>query len=1528
MAQEYAVVCALPHSLSSQRPFQVSLFLSPTIESPEETRLDEWELFPDWAEAASGLRVELSDQQGVIECEPQLNPIKPDLWRAMFPGSVPVRAPRVSNWSARKWRSFSAKRVHDIALGMHMATVIADPANPPDPSNHPLSGDVLELARKAGCFRLRESERERRLLYDESRATAYLDEIVESRESLAVVERRIAGERDWVKHLALELHRCRRFYERPEAQWPYRPDPIPGAKPPPTPDNEPEFHARCALLGDHSELLRQLGLVIDLVADRERLRSAKWLSAALYIMDTSVSRPTRVRCHARADVFTTVSQTADWDEGALRLGDPARFSVLTLDTDGSALKADRFLWTLPRLIAIEQNGDPVNAATPAQRSPGFTVAGAAQAVRTQTDLLRQAKLADNLRRGRNVDLDTEDLVRGLRVEVWDDKSRAWHSLHKRLSTATVDGFGSVYEDHPEEGFIQGTAAHENFRATDAPVQVHEALFGWEGWSLSAPRPGKRIWEKDGEQALLAPQEPPSPDTPHPFHVSGHVENVSLPRLRYGRSYSFRAWAVDLAGNSRPHDLNPRAFGPADVSGLDNGGSAAAPADWTTSRLMNAARMALERRLERNPADEIAPVSSDELLQSQIMPEVTPHLRLRRSSHFSGRLLGAGTNRAAGLPTAVSEALRSANMAGWPVTQPHAPSDLSALIGSHVSALAPGREAESAVLKKALETVTKPQRFLRWEPISSPALVPRWRYTEGESLTVLVIRSGVTQDPTTLAIAVEEPGDYVATASAIVPKCGYHSTSQRHLAPPKVTQVQAELHGMFDLAIGSTAAVDQSRMLGWALRADGTFADRERADIDNPPEKIPQPGMSIVHVGVPTENAKNLPPLPGEPQPPAERILQSGDPPAPGQTIIHDVDDLSLPYLPDPMAKGVAIYFPEAGREWGLQFPYAVEGFTVSYGGDWPELEPFRLVVEGGAALAAKVEGRLIRMLLPPGDKQLLRTSSSLPKDKLELMGPWQFLPEAVRTKTQVAEAAADGMLWGLSPFEQITLVHAVNRPIEAPRPIRITPLRTIGSTSATLAGAVDLHGPSTGTLSVEATWEEPLDDITLPACIFRKSGGKASETIIQPDEDIALLGGSDQKLSLPDIGLVRIHRAVHEFSDNRHRVIDYTFRAFTRFREFFHLDLLKNAEGNPTDDMHSVVAPVLRVSIPSSAPPAPPIVHSVLPMFRWSDDIEPEQPMAWRRTRRAGIRLYLDRPWFSSGEGELLGVLIARGGDDSHYPDLKDGSGFPFVSKWGADPIWHARDVDRRALPMLRLDDLLRLTAVDDRQEPARPSMPPMDLPLAAIDGQPTVTVLGYTPQFNENRGLWFVDIAIDPGPQFWPFLRLAVSRYQPESISGCHLSAPVQCDFVQLPPERTAAISRTDDRHVRVLVSGPVGSRIVADDIDPSERIQRNRRLVARLQRRDPAIGSDLGWKTVSVEKLGLRGLSSDGYTATWITELDSLSVIHLSKPGVLESDWRVAIEEWELLEADDLIVTVAGHDRGVAHTERRLVYADNIAI
>lgn len=65
--------------------------------------------------------------------------------------------------------------------------------------------------------------------------------------------------------------------------------------------------------------------------------------------------------------------------------------------------------------------------------------------------------------------------------------------------------------------------------------------------------------------------------------------------------------------------------------------------------------------------------------------------------------------------------------------------------------------------------------------------------------------------------------------------------------------------------------------------------------------------------------------------------------------------------------------------------------------------------------------------------------------------------------------------------------------------------------------------------------------------------------------------------------------------------------------------------------------------------------------------------------------------------------------------------------------------------------------------------------------------MLGYQPESSPDRGLWFVEIARDPGTAFWPFVRLAVDRYQPSSLAGLHLSPVVKCDFVQLPPNRTA---------------------------------------------------------------------------------------------------------------------------------------------
>jgi hypothetical protein len=1525
MPTEIFSVCALPHSCATDADFHVSLFVSPKL-TPDQP-LDElhtFSLFPHWgALVAEEVTVELFDQAGPIEATPVLAGLKPNVWDSAFPPDTPVNGRPVPGWQQRRWRTFDARTVHDFGKAVHLATMYTGPTAPPAPDDHPLAGPLAEISGE--YYRTEHvSEVARRRVYDESLMTADFDRIVESAESPAVIGRAIAGQQPWLRRMALELHRTRRFYERPEEAGEYRDRPLEGAVSPPLPRPEPEFHERCAMAGDHPALLRTLGLVIDLkVDDPDRLRSSQWLSAALVVDgDRGPCRLTRTRCRTVGDDLVTVAETTDWLDGMARLGDEERFALLDLEADGTAIKLERFLWTLPRLREIQDQDAPTNAATPALRSNGFTVVRIGEGQNTLDRIGRQHDLEQALGQGQPPSLSTEDVTRGLRIEVWDDAAKRWESLHSRLTTVTVVGAGKVLDSSPEEGFIQGTAASESAKAENSPIHVHEAVFGWEGWSLSAPRPGKRVRHENGKEIVEDVPES-TPDPVHPILVVNHARPGTLPRLRFGRSYAMRAWTVDLAGNSRPHDLNPPPAPAAPVAG------ALGPLLTRFSPNADASfRLPPELRLSTNAvlqARQSATPAPDPPPPPFVSDEHEALVRVRLGARVASRapITSAGFDRYAAVAQAIAAAVADREQPFVANTAALTGDALAPLIASHLRAT-PGLGLAEAV-ERALATVTPKRPFLRWDPVPSPAFVPLRRYTEGESIRVLVVRSGVTQDPDTLEIAVTPPDGYAAPLGSY----GYDAQSERHLAPPKTSQVQAELHGMFDAAIGSTDPADHQKQLGIALLENGSFLDLDIADVNDPPARIAQPGVRLeTQPGTPQADPTTLPLL-GPDDPPAPG---KSDHLPPGQYVVHDTPDLVLPYLPDPLARGVSFVFQEAGLDRAIPFPFGTEGFTARYPGKWPEIDPFRLVL-GGGELAGKVAGRVITISLPPGDVQRFRLASSLQPDDLDLFGPWRSLPQSVRDNRDVAEAAADGWLWGLTPFEDVTLVHAVPRPIEAPRPTKLLPLRTAGSTRVTLAGAVDLDGPSTDGLSAEATWTDPVDDVTLPIWEERPTSGHAFTSPVLPFEDLALLGPVEFDGALPEVGRLHMHAANHELGDTKHRVIDYRFRASTRFPEYFHADLLAPDPGVPGDDGRSVVGPTVSVSVPSSARPAAPVVHSVVPLFRWSDGAEPEQPVARRHGRRAGLRIFLERPWFSSGADELLGILLAPGGDDTFGPPPPDQSGFPFVSKWGGDPAWFSAPVDQRPLAVVQLDNLLRTSGLDDRAEPGRPVTPPQQLPLASLPEQPQVMVVGYRPQYNRERKLWYVDVAVDPGPTFWPFVRLAVCRYQPDSIPGCHLSAPVRCHYVQLTPERTTSVSRTDNRHVRVVVSGPIGIRTFPERGRPAadafaEAVGVNRQVVAKLQRRDPAIPTDLGWKTVAATQLVVRGRGRNEYEAAWVGELDAGTVIPLQRPGA-NANWRVAVEEWELLPGDPPSSIEAPPPTFVRPIwERRLIYADEVAL
>jgi hypothetical protein len=1230
-----------------------------------------------------------------------------------------------------------------------------------------------------------------------------------------------------------------------------------------------------------------------------------------------------VTCHRSGATFTTVSGTGDHVHGALKLGDPERYQVLDLDPDASGLKLERFVRSLPRVTWSALNGDPATAAPASLRSSGFSIAKVDGPAQLRERLAEAHHHDRELLTGHVPSLATEDVVRGLRLEVWDDVSGAWHSLHHRLIDIEVDG-ATVVADEPDVGFLQGAALTRTDEAVsddpDRPYHAHEVLAGWEGWSLSVPPVGKVVTDAP------EPVDQPDEDRVTPVATFPKPAVGTLPWLRYGRSYAFRAWTVDLAGNSPPASVagapapaGPRRGGPSATTrtGAEVPERARSAAERVAAIAGDRSRIApgfaaVEATLRdgllgalplrRATADPGAAAATSASTLADLAPTgeatIDATVRARFADRRSDTLDVTGLTRTARIEAAVTEVATVEPrllLATSETAEVGALAD--AVTSATVRSFGDAAVADLRIVEAVTSTVTSPRPFLRWDPILPPAVVPRQPYSEGESLHTLVVRSGIalTDDG---EVQRTGPKPYAEATLTDHPDLAWREDSQRHLAPPKTSQQEAERHGRFDDAFGpgSTAAT-RRRALATSLREAGTFLDRTVAHPSKPGERVEQPGVEL-HAQ-PMADPDGFVTL-------DDVDAQRGTALGSGQYVVHDVPRMRLPYLADPLADGASLVFPDAGRDHRLTVPFSIEGVRLPYVGDWPDRTPHRLVLQGGDELTAEVAEHVVTVSVPPGERLRVRLSSSLRPADLPLHGLWRGLPAAFRERREIAEAARDGWLWWLTPAEDLQLVHAVPRPVERPRIATLLPGRLPGATEVVLLGVVDVHGPSTGRLDIEAVWSEPIDDPAKDAPDDDpppRRTGIAGDTEVAYDEDLVLFGPeavAGQTVPIGGGASLRLHHASHVFEDTKHRMVDYTVRATTRYREFF------DPAVTPDVDDLSLTSEPLRVSVPSSARPPKPVIRDVLPLFRWSERGEPEQPFGLRRTRRSGLRLYLDRPWYATGEGELLGVVLSAGSAATR----------PWVSQWAADPAWwQDGPTSATELPLV---DLFHLLSKDGSVVPGRPVGPAVTLPNVDLPGTPPVQVLGYRPEYHADRQLWAVDVAFDPGTAFWPFVRLAVVRYQPASLAGLHLSPVVVCDFTQLTPERTATLTRPSADSVRVIVTGAVGERHGGLEPDPSGRVEHDRVVLARLEQRHPDLDSDLAWVTRAVQVLPVRG--RQGRVVSWNGTLELGTPLPPRRPGA-DPDWRVTVEEWEVLPADG--PTLASLSR-----EGRLVYADHLAL
>jgi hypothetical protein len=328
---------------------------------------------------------------------------------------------------------------------------------------------------------------------------------------------------------------------------------------------------------------------------------------------------------------------------------------------------------------------------------------------------------------------------------------------------------------------------------------------------------------------------------------------------------------------------------------------------------------------------------------------------------------------------------------------------------------------------------------------------------------------------------------------------------------------------------------------------------------------------------------------------------------------------------------------------------------------------------------------------------------------------------------------------------------------------------------------------------------------------------------------------------------------VHQFGDTRHRHVTYTFAAHSRFREFFdpadpEAAFLQEARLDPVHVLSTVrpTAPVVLAVTPAALtshdvellpfviPPAGgddglvgPVAidedgdgvpdgedtdgDGVIDVHYPTDPVSYDPPQPIFITRRQGgiLRVELARPWFTTGAGEQVGVVVspAPGVAVEHAPGVPD-----------APATFASHDNEHAHLVTTAYRDPLVSTAT-----PAQPDHASLTgaagAPLVVLDTESGTPICVVPFDVFSADGRWFADIGFgtlgDRSDQ--PMVRLSLVRFQRHSLRDLTTSPIVTCDLVPLLGSRELRSQRVDDQQEITLsrtgigVANPVELRLEA---------------------------------------------------------------------------------------------------------------------
>lgn len=518
------------------------------------------------------------------------------------------------------------------------------------------------------------------------------------------------------------------------------------------------------------------------------------------------------------------------------------------------------------------------------------------------------------------------------------------------------------------------------------------------------------------------------------------------------------------------------------------------------------------------------------------------------------------------------------------------------------------------------------------------------------------------------------------------------------------------------------------------------------------------------------------------------------------------------YLPDPA--GVAAAFDN--------LPGTAGTLLVPFNGKWPAIRAAYLVVEAGSgapAVSRSKNGSRVRVKVPKAAVVNVDVSEAIPRVLERHFHMVQRLTPA--QKTNLRQGIRSGRHWMLSGRKQVQLIHAVRRPLLKPTITSMEANRpALGAETIDVTGVVSGSAASTRQLNfgMEYTDDLWLDDAAAPTTTTTRApmGTTPWSAPPAPPTDETGVAADD----------INIQLTVSLYDSKRH-LLKVKTTALSRFSQYFTeakafsftnpvvLDSkgvvarsveIRNATTQDAYEWgkHFTVngkqgkvtrksgipagtkviaryvplpisrvstegnAPLFEVDVPASLPPLSPTIYEVIPASSFTETVEAAK-ITRRRNGRL-VRVWLKAPWFTSGNGERLAVLLDR-----------SPGAIPTNTRYGRDVITKGPDI------------------------PNAPAAADFPRRTDTVNADAATAAAGHAVTYDPARGMMYSDIEVN-APGYRPFVRLTLAALQPNAIAGAYLSPPVHLDPMKLGTDRTVVVEAATSGPnfgVKVTVTG-----------------------------------------------------------------------------------------------------------------------------